>query len=481
MNTVNYAPWEHYPKNLRQNEITDPMSVIVDFFSVNSATGHAKRLKEWRYYVVNDGHYKDKVHGPGTLLFYYDLNIRLLEALHLLLIKYKNFSYQWPVISEKQLEAEKEQWGYFPRNLSLKDQLDPYRAINKAFNKYQPQAFRDHLHEWVQLALNNKVDTDILDAEDVITLYEKLLKLYSAAWLIYQREGGRTELKILKPDDVPNPVMQKPIKLRTINPIPTEAEKLALVELKKTILKRCENVQMIIHLGIDPDPFAFYLLILIGDEEKRPEHEVRNKIEDNCKYLAHVHAIVHKTGSARNALTEGNLFWSVITQGGFIVYQAPDLGLPSGNAISTEQLIANAEANWERWGKQGSDFLKGAAFFSDDRNFRLAAFHLHQSVESVLIAVIQAVTGYHVVMHNLSRLLRLSKLVTDELSDVFKNKATEDIQLFALLQNAYSQSRYSRDFNPDEEQLKLLFKKVTHINQVAENICSQYVADVRSS
>jgi HEPN domain-containing protein len=481
MENVSYAPWEHYPKTLRQHEVTNPMLVINDFFSANTVEGHFKRLKEWRKYVIKDQHYDDKRHGPATLLFFYNLNLKLLEGLYLKLCEYKTYAYQQITLTQAQLEEEKLTWTYYPKNLSVKEQLDPYKVINKAFKRFKPQQFRDHLHEWSHLALYTISDPDVLNAEDIISVYEQLLKLYSCAWIINQRDSERTELKTLKPNAVPNPVVHKPIKLRTINPIPTEAEKLALVELRKTILKRCANVQMIIHLGIDPEPFAIYLLILIGDEEKRPEHEVRNKIEDNCKYLANVHAIVHKAGSARNALTEGNLFWSVITQEGFIVYQAPDLGLPSGNAISNECLIANAESNWERWGKQGSDFLKGAAFFRDDGNLRLAAFHLHQSVESVLIAVIQAVTGYHVVMHNLSRLLRLSKLVTDELADIFKNETKEDAQLFALLQNAYSQSRYNKDFNPDEEQLKLLFKKVMHINQVAEIIYRQYVADVQSS
>jgi hypothetical protein len=84
-------------------------------------------------------------------------------------------------------------------------------------------------------------------------------------------------------------------------------------------------------------------------------------------------------------------------QRGFIVYQSADLSLPNGNVVSKERLIANAESNWERWGKQGNNFLKGAVFYRNDRNLRLAAFLLHQSVESVLIAAIQAVMGYEVI------------------------------------------------------------------------------------
>ena len=50
MDNVSYAPWEHYPKNLRQHEVTNPMLVINDFFSANTVDGHCKRLEEWRKY-----------------------------------------------------------------------------------------------------------------------------------------------------------------------------------------------------------------------------------------------------------------------------------------------------------------------------------------------------------------------------------------------------------------------------------------------
>jgi hypothetical protein len=61
-------------------------------------------------YVVNDVHYDEKRHGPGTLPFVYDLNLKLLEAMYLLLVNYKRFSYHQDKLTEEQLEEEKIQW-----------------------------------------------------------------------------------------------------------------------------------------------------------------------------------------------------------------------------------------------------------------------------------------------------------------------------------------------------------------------------------
>lgn len=474
-----YAPWEHYPKTLRHYEVQNPMSVVVDFFSVDSVKGHRKRLKEWRYYVVNDEHYDEKRHGPGTLLFIYDLNLRILEAMYLLLVNYKNFSYQRKQLTEDQLEEEKEHWAYYPKNLSLKEQLEPYKAVKKVFKKIKPQEYRDQLHEWSHVALYNNADAEALHVGEVITVYENLIKLYSAAWLICQREGGRPQLKRSKLERSLIEISAKPITLRTINPNPTAAEKLALEEIKNLIIKRCPQAQMIVHLGTHPKPFTFYLLILIDNEEKTPEHEISNKVEDNCQYLAQVHAIVHKANSAKEALNIGGRFWSTVMEKGVTLYRSPGLMLPEHQEVTKEVLLERAKFNWERWGLQGKAFLRGAEFYRADNNFRLAAFLLHQSVESALKAIIQAIIGYRVQMHNLSRLLRLTLLFTDELKEVFELNTTEGAQLYTLLQNAYSQSRYNSSFDPDEESVRILSKQVAKFNHTAERIYNQYIENIK--
>jgi HEPN domain-containing protein len=455
------------------------MSVVVDFFSADSVNGHGRRLKEWRYYVVNDEHYDEKRHGPGTLLFIYDLNLRILEAMYLLLINHKRFSYQQDKVTEEQLEEERELWEYYPKNLSLKEQLEPYKAVKKVFKKISPQEYRDQLHEWSHVALYNNADVESLYAGEVIIVYENLIKLYSAAWLISQREGGRPQLKRSELENSLNETSTEPIALRTISPEPTAAEKLALEEIKNLILKRCPQVQMIIHLGTHPKPFTFYLLILIADDEIAPEHQISNKIEDNCQYLAHVHAIVHKTNSAKEALIKGRRFWSTVMDNGIVLYHSQELTLPAHQEITMGILLARAQFNWERWGKQGNEFLKGAELYRTDNNFRLAAFLLHQSVESVLKGIIQAVIGYRVQMHNLSRLLRLTLLFTDELKEVFKLNTTEGAQLYQLLQNAYSQSRYNSSFDPDGDSVRILSKQVTKFNKVAERVYKQYIDDIK--
>jgi len=475
-----YAPWEHYPKTLRHEEMMNPMSVVFDFFSCDSVKGHSKQLKEWRYYVINDESYPGGRHGPGSLLFDYDLNLKLLEAVYLLFCHYKNYSYQRKDITDEQLAEEKEKWEYFPKRLSYKELREPYRAIKKVFKKISPQQYREYLHEWLHSALYVKADTEGLDANDVISVYDNMLKLYAAAWLIFQRETEHPHLKNRKSRSQITDTNQEIGEIRAIDPDPTPAEKLSLDEIKKLLLDRFPSVEMIIHIGTHANSFTWYLLILISDEETTPEHEISNKIEDHCKFLANVHAIVHKSNSAKVALHIGKRFWCKAISNGNILYQSERLELPECPEIANEILLERAKFHWERWGVQGNEFLKGAELYRADNNYRPAAFLLHQAVEGILKGIIQAVLGYRVQMHNLSRLLRLTLLFTDDLIKVFELDTEEGIQLFSVLQKSYSQSRYNNVFDPDEESVKLLARRVGASYKVAGKIFKQYIINLRS-
>ncbi len=184
-----YAPCENYPKKLRHFEFINPLMVITDFFSVDLMSGHYKKLKKWRRYILKDKVYKDKRHGPGSLLFTYDMNVRLLEATYLLYYNERIAKNRKVIVSITELEAERKLWDDFPENLTYKELYHPYQAVKKVFRKISLQQYRDYLHEWLYAALYVKGGNEELEADEIKLVYKNMLKLYSAAWLIYQREN----------------------------------------------------------------------------------------------------------------------------------------------------------------------------------------------------------------------------------------------------------------------------------------------------
>jgi len=474
------TPWERLPKYLHFDELQDPVLVIHDFFSSGELKDHRKDLKKWLFYVVNEQCYVDKRHGAGSLIFVYDLNLKLIEALFLLSDVYSGKQGKGTMSAEV-LEQAKQQGITFPKNLSRKELLSPCKAINKCFRKMDIQQYRSSLHEWLRVALYYRAADESLPAGEILTVYHNLLRLYSAAWLIYQRDD-----KVLALDTTKNgsgsvsDQREKVYLIRDINPSPTTAEKLGLDEIKKIMLRLFPTVQLISYLGSHSDPFTFYLLVLIADDEKIPEHEISNKLEDNCRYLANVLTIVHKANSARTGVANGQRFWNKVLANGFLLYRADELDLPEPVVVDRSALLERARFHWDRWGEQGKIFLEGAELYRAAGNNRLAAFMLHQCVESILKALIQAILGYRVQMHNLSRLLRLSLLFTDDLKQVFGLESVEGQQLFTLLQASYSQSRYNAKFDPDAESVGLLAERVGTFCKAGEELLQQYMTGLDS-
>lgn len=472
----NIAPWEQYPKHLRFEEIMNPLKVVIDFFSSGWPKDHREDLKEWRYFVLNDKVFKDR-HGSGHILFIYDQNMQLIESLHLLLLKYKD---RWPRledVTKEQITQERNDWVYFPKNLSQSELANPYKAIKKCFKKISPQEYRDYLHEWLHTALYNNAADETLTASEIIDVYDNIRKFYSAAWLIHQRETNEaiTHKSWGKNKDKQLPIAEDLTPLKDLDPQLSEKQEAVVDKIKNLIIERIPGVSLIYLIGKNAKPSIYYLLILIDDSEKAVEHEVANKIEDNCRFLGTVFAIVHKRSSAKKGLDNDQRFWHNTLYKSINLYKAPEAELLSAKAIEDHVWIEKAQKDWSRWGMQGKEFMKGAIRYIEDNNYTLALFSLHQATESSLIGIIHAITGYRLTTHNLPRMIKITLLFTDEIKRSLQLNTTEGLQLFNLLQLGYSETRYKSDFEPDEGSVKLLKDRVALVIDKIEQVYQQFI------
>ncbi|MCO5950589.1 HEPN domain-containing protein [Mucilaginibacter flavidus] len=478
MDNLVYAPWEQMPFHLRLEEVQRPLSVLEEFFFIRCPASHLKFLKEWRHFVLCDQFYNDKSDGPGHLLFVHEWNIKLLEALYLVLLDYKENRYQFMPVPDDQLSAEERRWSWFPKELAQDEQADPYLAVNRIFKKISLPKFRDYLKEWLSAALYKQEIDESMRPAEVVKVFDSLEKLYCAAWLIRQRQGNDTENEALdRQEDLANETVgvELPVEIKEPEPLLkldffktmralcsglTGAGELGLDEVKTVILKEVPSVRNIVVLGMHAKLYTYYLLVVIHDSDKTPEHEVANKIEDICKQLAAVFAIVHRAAWASQEIVAGDHFWNNAIYNGTEVYTSEGFTLPEHKAVGKDERKEAARKDWNRWGRQGLQFLKGAKRYVEEEQYGIAVFMLHQAAESCLIGIIRVLSGYRTSSHNLSRMLRLTLLYTDEIMDVLELEKPEEAKLFNLLQSAYSEARYKGDFWLEETTAKLLSLKV---------------------
>jgi hypothetical protein len=189
------APWEDYPKFLTFSEIQDPLGVLQDFYGVDWPQGQLLQLKEWCNLVISTKHYENKIFGSGHLLYIYELNVKLLEGLYLLLLANLNVVPRPEKISDEQLNQEKEEWYWFPDNLTKEELADPFIPVKAAFKKIKLQQYRECLSEWIYAAFSYEPIDEYASTADVVLVFKHLKKLYAAAWLINQRHRENPVLK----------------------------------------------------------------------------------------------------------------------------------------------------------------------------------------------------------------------------------------------------------------------------------------------
>lgn len=493
MDTEVYAPWDHAPKYLSYKQVQSPLTFIDDFYSLAKINYHRKFLKKWRNAVVDDHYYKGSVYGPGRLLFMFEYNVKLLEAAYLLMLNHQS-NWHNKEITEDELAVGMKEWEYFPTNLSDKQLHNPYLVIKKLFKKLPLQEYRDHLREWLSAGLyNNPVDSGFYEAGDLVIIYENMLKLYSATWIIYQieiytpwqkkweEENGASDvvehaLIVTEKDQATTvPDLLPQIAIKPFGPMLTPAEKLGLDEVVNLIAKEIPAVKTIFYLGLHPEPYTFYLLVLVDNSDKTPEHDVSSKIEEVCRPLVSVFVLVHKVRNAIKGISTGRRFWNLLMDKGIMTYHTPEIVLPPAVGVSPEMLVNRAVANWQKWGQQGQGFLITAKRNLQEGNYILGIFHLHQAVESTMIGIINVLIGYRQSIHNLSRMLRLSLLFTDELLNVFDLDTESGKEVFDLLQKAYAEARYKENYNPDKLLVDLALEKVELLLKKANGLYHQVI------
>ena len=155
-----------------------------------------------------------------------------------------------------------------------------------------------------------------------------------------------------------------------------------------------------------------------GDYENRrdrKDYEVQDLIENRCVYKTLVTLITHDIGFINKMLTEEQYFFTDIEKEGILLYDAGNMPLAERKPLSPAQARTVAQKYFEQWLTPAKGFLKGAAFYLQEKEYKLSAFELHQATERTYNAVILVQTGHKPKTHNLDKLKRYSKRFSEEL------------------------------------------------------------------
>jgi hypothetical protein len=187
-----------------REEINDPYQVIAEIFSAADIASHRKRIREVLKAACSDHIWRKD--NPGDLLYDFKLIESVINAAYLIKKEKKKSPLDIATydLLNKNLysDGSDNDWNCFPRSLSKKEYINPYRVF-KSFFKYQKlEKWKEELQEILNYALVNMSLSEAGIEMDILSIYIHLTKLIEAAHLIDVREithvGGHIKNRIAK-------------------------------------------------------------------------------------------------------------------------------------------------------------------------------------------------------------------------------------------------------------------------------------------
>ena len=193
---------------------------------------------------------------------------------------------------------------------------------------------------------------------------------------------------------------------------------------------------------------------------------MQDQIEQHCSSVMPVTIILLETSMFNDWLATGHLFARSVYHSAIPVFEAGNLSLAPVGDYDAETELKNQEKLYRDGLNKSQEFLAGADLFRIRKQYRLAAFMLHQATEQALGTLVKIGTGYHCCTHNIERLLRYAGMVSYQIPDIFPRKTESEKKLFNLLQKAYIDSRYREDYTIGFTDLLKLTERVRIIQDI---------------
>jgi HEPN domain-containing protein len=216
---------------------------------------------------------------------------------------------------------------------------------------------------------------------------------------------------------------------------------------------------------------TYDLLVVTRQGDHRSDYELQDIIENRCRGCAPVTVLVHDIQYMNSRLAEGHYFFTMIRREAILLYDAGLIPLAQAIRPDLEQIRKVAERDFERWKLQARAFFRSAVFNCQHKEWKIAAFLLHQSAEHIYQAILLAFTGYKPTTHNLDKLRRYTNRFSIELALLFPRDSEEEDRLFRLLLQGYVDARYKEDYSISEEEAGILTTRIDRLLSIAERVC----------
>jgi hypothetical protein len=143
--------------------------------------------------------------------------------------------------------------------------------------------------------------------------------------------------------------------------------------------------------------------------------------------------IVESIETVNNALARGHYFFTDIKKEGILLYDTGEFKLARPRKLNPRERRGIARAHFREWFAGAKVFVRQYENAMRMREYKNAAFQLHQAVEGFYDAILLVFTNYRPKLHDLEKLTHMVAGFDPALLTVFPRATDEQKECFELL------------------------------------------------
>lgn len=217
------------------------------------------------------------------------------------------------------------------------------------------------------------------------------------------------------------------------------------------------------------------LLVIIENKseayQSKYESAIASKIRTMENIKTPVSAIVHDIEFFNRRLRKGQYFFCDIKKEGVLLYTSNKYQLDEPRELHPNERKKLAQDSFSFYFENAINLYDHFQIALNKKDFRNAAFFLHQVTEKLYSGILLVYTHYKPNTHNIEMLRKLTNSLDNQFLMVFPLYDSEDRRLFELLRRAYVDARYNPNYVITLEELTQLAKKVEKLRDLGTALC----------
>jgi HEPN domain-containing protein len=213
------------------------------------------------------------------------------------------------------------------------------------------------------------------------------------------------------------------------------------------------------------------------------ENKINEKIEKRLLDKDHhTSIIIEPLVRVNKELKKGQYFFSDIKKEGILLFKddgTKDLSEPK--ELTQEEKKEIAIEYFEDWFEKAESFFRQCYHAIEDKDYKIAAFDLHQVTENLYQCSHLVLTNYRPRIHDIEKLAKPLIFISPKFRDIFPLITEAERECFGLLKRAYVESRYNKDYSITKEQLEYLILRVENLKKIVKEVCEDWIKNLEVS